>query len=97
LLGDKGYVASEMHRKMLRKNGVQLIAKQRENMDPYLNEYYKPLLKKRRRIESIFGYLKTRVGLIFPVLRSHESFLVPVKAAVVTYIMRKMEPEKSYV
>ena len=68
-LGDKGHVASIAHRKMLKKNGISLIAKQRNNMDPYLNEYYKPLLKKRRRIESIFGYLKTRFSLIFPFLR----------------------------
>lgn len=97
LLGDKGYIASETHRKMLHKNGIQLIAKQRENMDPYLNEYYKPLLKKRRCIESVFGYLKTRSGLIFPFLRSAESFIVHVKAAVVTYMMRQLDPEKSYV
>jgi hypothetical protein len=97
LLGDKGYIASEAHQKMLRKKGVKLIAKQRENMDPYLNKYYKPLLKKRRCIECIFGYLKTRVGLIFPFLRTAESFIVHVKAAVLTYIMRKFDSEKSYV
>ena len=93
LLGDKGYVASATHKKMLKKNGISLIAKQRNNMDPYLNEYYKPLLKKRRRIESIFGYLKTRFSLIFPFLRCVESFLAHVKAAVLTYIMRKFKPE----
>lgn len=97
LVGDKGYIASQEHRIMLRENGVKLIAKQRENMDPYLNEYYKPLLKKRKRIESIFGYLKTRLGLIFPFLRSPESFLVQVKAAVIAYMMRKIEPEMLHV
>lgn len=97
LLGDKGYVASESHREMLLKKGIELIAKQRQNMDPYLNEYYKPLLQKRRRIESIFGFLKTRLGLIFPFLRSSESFLVQAKAAVLAYMIRAMEPEMLYV
>lgn len=93
LIGDKGYIASENHRKFLVKNGISLIAKQRKNMDPYLNEYYKPLLQKRRCIESIFGYLKTRASIIFPFLRNHESFLVQVKAAVLTYMMRTLKPE----
>lgn len=97
LLADKGYIASELHKKMLRKNGIQLIAKQRENMDPYLNQYYKTLLKKRRAIESIFGYLKTRAALIFPFLRTAESFIVHVKAAVLTYMMRQLNFEKLYV
>lgn len=97
LLGDKGYIASSEHRKMLLKNGVNLLTKQRKNMDPYLNTYYGPILKERRRIEGIFGYLKTRLGLIFPFLRSHESFLVQVKAAVVAYMMRKIKPEMLYI
>ena len=96
LLGDKGYVASEGHRKDLSRKGIELIAKQRENMDPYLNEYYKPLLSKRRRIESIFGYLKTRMSLIFPFSRNHESFLAHVKTAVIAYMMRTLDPERSY-
>ena len=66
LLGDKGYIASESHRKMLHNKGIQLIVKQRKNMNSYLNEYYSSLLKKRRYIESIFGCLKTRVSPIFP-------------------------------
>lgn len=97
LIGDKGYIASVEHKKMLRKNGIKLIAKQRNNMDTYLNEYYKPFLQKRKCIESIFGYLKTRLALIFPFLRSPESFLVQVKAAVVTYMLRKMGPEMLHV
>lgn len=97
LLGDKGYIASESHRKKLIKQGIQLIAKQRKNMDPYLNEYYKPLLKKRRRIESIFGYLKTRLGLIFPFMRTSESFLAHVKSAVITYMIKGIKPGELYV
>lgn len=97
LIGDKGYLASAKHKKMLLKNGVELIAKHRKNMNPYWNEFYKLLLKKRKQIESIFGYLKTRVALILPFLRSHESFLVHAKAAVLAYMIRKLEPETLYV
>ena len=97
LLGDKGYIVSEDHQKVLLNNGVKLIAKQRKNMDPYLNEYYKHLLKKRRNIESIFGYLKTRLALIFPFLRSEESFLVQVKAALFTYILRGVDSKTLFI
>jgi hypothetical protein len=97
LIGDKGYIASESHKKMLQKRDITLIAKQRENMDPYLNEYYKPLLQKRRIIENIFGYLKTRASLLFSFSRSHESFLAHVKTAVLVYMMRAIGPEVLYV
>ena len=96
LLGDKGYIASKKHRIMLEKNEVKLIFKQRKNMDPYLNKYHENLLKQRRNIESIFGYLKTRLSLIFPFLRCAESFIVHVKSAMLTYMIRKLDPEKSY-
>lgn len=93
LVGDKGYIASHAHKKFLLDNGIQLLAKQRKNMDPYLNLYYAKFFKKRRQIESIFAYLKTRFSLIFPFLRSSESFIVHIKAAVLTYIIRKFNPE----
>lgn len=93
LLGDKGYIASERHRLALASRGITLLAKQKKNMDPYLNDYYWPILKERRRIESIFGHLKTRLGLIFPFSRCTESFLVHVKAALVAFMMRKFELE----
>jgi len=41
LVGDKGYIASLHHRMCLRKKGIQLIAKQRNNMDPYLQTTFK--------------------------------------------------------
>ena len=92
LIGDRGYTASEQHRQFLRSNGIRLIAKQRRNMDPYLNYYYRHILKKRSRIECIFGYLKMRLALIFPFLRSHESFLAHVKAAVIAFMFRQLTP-----
>jgi hypothetical protein len=96
LIGDKGYILSEKHTNLLRSKGIELIAKQRDNMDPHLNEYYKPLLKKRRRIEGIFGDLKTRFGAIFPFSRSREGFLANVKAALAAYIMKSITLENLY-
>jgi IS5 family transposase len=90
LVGDKGYIASERCRNLLLNKGIELIAKQRQNMDPYLNFYYSSILKKRRRIESIFGYLKTRLSLIRAFVRTSESFLAHVKAAVIAYMIRFM-------
>ncbi|MCA9770676.1 transposase, partial [Candidatus Dependentiae bacterium] len=64
LIGDKGYIMSYNDSKKLSQKGIQLLAKQRKNMDPYLNQYYKKDLQKRKVIETIFGYLKTRVSLL---------------------------------
>jgi hypothetical protein len=89
LIGDKGYIAAEKHLAALQRNGIELIAKQRRNMDPYLNQYYRPLLKQRGKIESIFGQLKTRLSLIFPFARTAEGFLVQVKAALLTVMLGK--------
>jgi hypothetical protein len=80
LVGDKGYIASDKHRKYLRTCGIKLLAKQRKNMDPYLNHYYKMLFNKRKKIESIFSYLKIRMSAIFPFVRTAQSFLVNTKS-----------------
>lgn len=47
LVGDKGYILSADDQNNLKKMGIDLIAKQRKNMDPYLNIFYADLLKKR--------------------------------------------------
>lgn len=97
LIGDKGYTASEEHRQILHQQGIELMAKQRKNMDPYLNEYYSDIFNKRKRIESIFGTLKTRFSAIFPFLRSAESFIVQAKISVLTYMMRSISFKELYV
>ena len=74
---------------------MRLLTKQRKNMDPYLNQYYKKDLQKRKVIETIFGYLKTRVSLLFPFARTAESFLAQVKAAVLAYMFRTFESDVS--
>lgn len=88
LLGDKGYILAEQYVQSLEKKGVFLLTKQRENMDPYLNDYYYQLLQKRRSIEHIFGCLKKKFSLIMPHLRSTESFLATVKTSVLTFMLR---------
>ena len=53
-------------------------------MDPCLNHYYHHLLKHRRKIESIFGNLKSRLGRVMPFSRTTESFLSHARIAVLT-------------
>ena len=90
LLGDKGYIMSDKWLSQLKDWGVELLAKQRENMDPYLNKYYHHILKNRRKIESIFGHLKSRLGLIMPFCRTPESFLAHARASLLTLMIAKM-------
>lgn len=88
LIGDKGYHVIDEVKKLLRTQKIELIAKQKINMDPYLNEYYAPFLKKRRSMENIFARLKTRFSVIFRFVRTIEAFLVHAKAAIVSLILK---------
>ena len=90
LLGDKGYIMSDKWLNQLNDWGVELLTKQRENMDPYLNKYYHHTLKNRRKIESIFGYLKSRLGLIMPFCRTPESFLAHARSALLALMVAKL-------
>jgi hypothetical protein len=87
LVGDKGYHVLEEVRELLRSQHIELIAKQKINMDPYLNTYYSHFLKKRRSIENIFARLKMRFSIIFRFVRTVEAFLVHAKAAVLTLVL----------
>jgi len=89
LVGDKGYVCSEKLLNKLKKSGIELIFKQRENMDPYLNKVYAEYLKQRQVIEGVFSYLKNRLKAIHPFARSCDSFLVHVKASILAYMLKK--------
>jgi hypothetical protein len=87
LVGDKGYQSAKV-RTFLASCGVELLAKQRENMDPFLNVYFKRFFTARRRIEGIFGYLKTKLAAIYRYARSAEGFLSQVQAAVLSYMLK---------
>lgn len=90
MVGDKGYVCSQDLINQLRKNGLEFIFKQKENMDPYLNKVYEKILKQRQIIEGVFSYLKNRLGAIRKFAHSCESFLVHVKAALIAFMLRDL-------
>ena len=90
LIGDKGYVCPKELLQKLRKQGLEFIFKQRNNMDPFLNEFYKQELRQRQVIEGVFSYLKNRLKALHTFARSAESFLVHVKAAFAAFMLRKL-------
>lgn len=90
LIGDKGYVCPEKLLKKFMNQGLKCIFKQRENMDPYLNEFYKKDLSQRQVIEGVFSYLKNRLKALHNFARSAESFLVHVKAALAAYMLKNL-------
>jgi hypothetical protein len=91
LVGDKGYVVGKDIKQKLKELDINLIFKQRKNMDPYLNEYYKEILRQRQVIEGVFSVLKNRLNLLHRFARCVESFLVHVKAALAAFIINKLE------
>ncbi len=90
LVGDKGYVCPQKLLKKLKSQDLEFIFKQRENMDPYLNEFYKADLSQRQVIEGVFSYLKNRLKALHNFARSVESFLVHVKAALAAYMLKNL-------
>ena len=90
LVGDKGYVCPEKLLKKFMKQDLKCIFKQRENMDPYLNEFYKKDLSQRQVIEGVFSYLKNRLKALHNFARSVDSFLVHVKAALAAYMLKNL-------
>ena len=88
LIADKGYISKEKALELAKKK-IRIIAKQRKNMDPYLNEYYKYDLSLRVRIETVFAQIKNRFSAIYRFCRSIESFLVHVKASICFYMLNK--------
>lgn len=88
LIGDKGYVARESVVKNLKKQNINLIFKQRNNMDPFLNIVNQDLLRQRQVIEGVFSYLKNRLNMLHAFARSVESFLVHVKVAILAFMLK---------
>lgn len=88
LIGDKGYIANEATKIKLTCSGINLITKQRQNMDAHLNYYYRKLLRKRRSIERVFAYLKRSLAALRRFARTKENFISHVLASVIAYILR---------
>jgi hypothetical protein len=84
LVGDKGYINCGVKERLLDKS-IELIYKERNNMDPYLNKIFKDIFNKRKAIEGVFSYIKNRIKAIRSLSRSITSFLVHIKAALVCY------------
>lgn len=90
LVGDKGYICPKKLLKKFKAQDLECIFRQRENMDPYLNEFYKEDLKQRQVIEGVFSYLKNRLKALHNFARSADSFLVHVKAALAAYMLKNL-------
>ena len=88
LVGDKGYQVRKEVKSKLNLKSIELIAKQRINMDPHLNQYYAAYFKRRRCMEGIFGTLKIRFSPIFRFVRTIEAFVVHAKAAALTLLLK---------
>lgn len=91
LIGDKGYVTQQAIIDLLKKGGIDLIFKQRKNMDPYLNEFYRYYLEQRQVIEGVFSYLKNRLGALRKFAHSCESFLLHVKTALIAFMIKDID------
>jgi hypothetical protein len=91
LIGDKGYVCPQKLLQKLRQQGLDFIFKQRNNMDPFLNELFKKELSQRHVIEGVFSYLKNRLKALHSFARSAESFLVHVKTALAAFMLRNLK------
>ncbi len=94
LVGDKGYQTKDCIKHNLRKKGIEMIAKQRDNMDPYLNIFYAALFKKRRKIERIFGNIKQFLAPIFRFSRCVKSFIAHVSSSLFSYMLKHVKLEK---
>lgn len=90
LVGDKGYVASQETQWRLKQHGLTLLFKQRKNMDPFLNIFYRSQLRQRQVIEGVFSYLKNRLNLLHRFARSSDGFLVHVKAALLAFMLKNV-------
>ena len=91
---DKGYIGADLF-KFLYKRGLKIITGIRKNMKNYLIDLAdKKLLRKRFRIETIFGFLKNSMNLEHTRHRSPINFLVNLIATLTAYSLTKEYPTK---
>lgn len=96
LFGDKGYVKKELFQELFDR-GLKLVTKVKKGMKNtlmLLNE--KILLRKRSIIETVFGYLKDRLGIEHTRHRSPVNFLVHIFSTLIFYSMKSKKPSISY-
>jgi len=89
LIGDKGYISAKKQ-KELAQQGLTLITKPRKNMPHFpATPLSIELLRKRQRIESVFGNLKHNLLFINRYARSLKGYFMQAIAALVTYCLHK--------
>jgi len=91
LIGDKGYISAKKQ-KELAQQGLILITKPRKNMPHFpATPLSIALLRKRQRIESVFGNLKHNLLFINRYARSLKGYFMQAIAALVTYCLHKYD------
>lgn len=75
-VGDSGYNASVMRKKIFEKYGTLIVAPPHYKQDKKLMTWWQDiLLKMRPKIESVFGYLKEHLNLVTSFPRSVKGYL----------------------
>lgn len=92
LVGDKGYIKSELFEDLF-KRGLELVTKIKKNMKNCLvNMKNKLLLKKRSLIETVIGQLKNICSIDHTRHRSRTNFLVNILGGLLSYGLKKNKP-----
>ena len=92
LYGDRRYISKDL-REALREQGINLVYKVRQNMDPLdVSVSDAVLLKKRMLIEAVIRELKTQTQMEHTRHRSVENFQVHVFSALITYQLLENKP-----
>jgi hypothetical protein len=74
IVGDAGYVSSELELKANKNNNILLTAK-RKNMKTIAGDWQNKAMNKRSRIETVFDVLKERYNLVTSLPRSINGYL----------------------
>lgn len=92
LFGDKGYISKTLFLKLY-KLGIKLVTGIKKNMKNCLMILReKILLKKRSLVETVFGYLKTKLQLEHTRHRSPINALIHVLSTLICYQLKKTKP-----
>ncbi len=92
LFGDKGYISSDLFKKLLKK-GVKLITNVKLNMKNKLIPLFdKLMLKKRSVVETVIGVLKGEFHLEHSRHRSPQNFVINLLGTLISYCLKPKKP-----
>ena len=92
LIGDKGYIKSELFQELFER-GLELITKIKKNMKNCLvNMKNKMLLKKRAIVESVIGQLKNICHIEHTRHRSFVNFIINIFGGLIAYGFKDTKP-----